>query len=56
MWKQVVNFEQYREPLEQELGDADRSKGGRAPYGPVVMSKELILAIRTRWAMSGWRF
>jgi len=43
---QVVDFEQFREPLERALGYADGSKGGRPPYDPVVMFKILILAAR----------
>ena len=43
---QVVDFEQFREPLERALGYADGSNGGRPPYDPVVMFKILILAAR----------
>ena len=43
---QVVDFEQFREPLERALGYAGGSKGGRPPYDPVVMFKILILAAR----------
>lgn len=43
---QMVDFEQFREPLERALGYADGSKGGRPPYDPVVMFKILILAAR----------
>ena len=43
---QVVDFEQFREPLERALGYADGLKGGRLPYDPVVMFKVLILAAR----------
>ena len=42
----MVDFEQFREPLERALGYADGSKGGRPPYDPVVMFKSLILAAR----------
>ncbi len=42
----VIDFEQFREPLERALGYADGSKGGRPPYDPVVMFKVLILAAR----------
>ena len=43
---QVVDFEQFREPLERALGYADGSRGGRPPYDPVVMFRILILAAR----------
>ena len=42
----VVDFEQFREPLERALGYADGPKGGRPPYDPLVMFKIVILAAR----------
>ena len=36
----------YRAPLEAALGGADGSKGGRPPYGPVVMFAVLIRVAR----------
>ena len=41
---QLVDSEQFQEPLEQTLGYADGSKSGRPPYDPVVMFRILILA------------
>ena len=39
----VVDFEVFRVELEVALSRSDRSKGGRPPYGPVVMFKVLVL-------------
>ena len=43
---QIVDFEQFWEPLERALGYADGSKGGCPPYDPEVMFKILILVAR----------
>jgi IS5 family transposase len=39
----VVDFEVFRGDLEAALSRADRSKGGRPPYDPVLMFKVLVL-------------
>ena len=39
----VVDFEVFRGDLERALSRADRSKGGRPPYDPVLMFKVLVL-------------
>jgi transposase, IS5 family len=39
----VVAFEQFRAEVEAALARADRAKGGRPPYGAVLMFKVLVL-------------
>jgi len=39
----VVDFELFRLELERAVPRADRSKGGRPPFDPVLMFKVLIL-------------
>lgn len=40
----VVDFEAFRPTLVAALAYADRAKGGRSPYDPVVMLKVVVLA------------
>jgi transposase, IS5 family len=39
----AVDFEVFRNVLEDALGCGARAKGGRPPYGPVPMFKTLLL-------------
>ena len=39
----LVDFETFRSELERAVPRSDRAKGGRPPYGPVLMFKILIL-------------
>jgi IS5 family transposase len=41
--KEVVNFEVFREEIEEGLGFSDRSKGGRPLYDAILIFKILIL-------------
>ncbi len=46
----VVGFEAFRAELEVALPSADRSRGGRPPYDPVLMFRVLVLhALHTLW-------
>ena len=39
----VVDFEMFRAELDRALARSDRSKGGRPPFGAVLMFKVLVL-------------
>jgi transposase, IS5 family len=39
----VIDFEVFRGDLQRALSRSERSRGGRAPYDPVLMLKVLVL-------------
>ncbi len=48
--KEVVDFELFREELEQGLDFSERPKGGRSPYDAVLIFK--ILLLQTLYTLS----
>jgi transposase, IS5 family len=46
----VIDFEVFRADLDTAMPRADRSKGGRPPYDPVLMFKVLVLQTLYTWS------